>query len=675
MRSVRAFFLIATMALVLGLLAAPAALAITSEQIASIPLRDDLQRNDPPPTFSSSGLGAGKWSTPTAFGASAESRGGSYNTGGRLGYGSPGAWAAAYWNANVFEDAGSGVAAKATLTTPLKSGETVAIWLNMPSPTSKLTGYALVFAGSAGGYVGTAYLYKWVNASPQILATSPAVTQPGTIYALAEKNGEISAWGSVGGGSAFVNPEPFRVIDGSPLKAGYAGLQMNGGGATLDDFSAGSLPPLKPTLSSTAPTSPAQSNSPTILGSAEAGTTVRLYTNSSCSGSPIATGSAASFTSTGIPVSVGNGSTTTFYATAANIEGVASPCSSTSVTYTQDSVSPPTPTFTWTAPVSPGASTAPRLAGSAENGSTVRLYKTANCTGTAVGSGSATAFASPGITVSVAKDSSLTVYATATDSAGNASPCSSTSLTYANKASQILFEGSNLADFALIQACTTERVSEVPDPLGSGKTVLKFTVYDSDVPNHGCSGVTPTNNPRATAISPSFIESGSELWLRCRFMIPNGFPEISQWMTLVSVYGPPENGTSPWRTEVTSIDESPNFTFQRNATYNWDIPWATAWTRGKWVEVLLHERFSPTGFIEEWWNGSQLTFFNPESSPWNPSGLGATNKLEMQTVDSTNNKGPNSVRIGQYRAAGMFEVGSVYYEFVKVGTTRESVGS
>src|SRR6185503_12603432 len=52
-------------------------------------------------------------------------------------------------------------------------------------------------------------------------------------------------------------------------------------------------PPPPPSLSSTVPASPANQNSPKVLGSAAAGSQVSIYTSSDCSGAPLATGSAA----------------------------------------------------------------------------------------------------------------------------------------------------------------------------------------------------------------------------------------------------------------------------------------------------------------------------------------------------------------------------------------------
>src|SRR5207249_1318193 len=118
------------------------------------------------------------------------------------------------------------------------------------------------------------------------------------------------------------------------------------------------------------------------------------------------------------------------YATAADAAGNVSACSTSSVTYVEDSAAPAAPTVSSTSPVSPANNNAPKIIGSAEGGSTVKLYTNASCTSALVGSGGAAAFASPGLSVSVRDDSTTSFYATAADAAGNVSACSSSSVTY-----------------------------------------------------------------------------------------------------------------------------------------------------------------------------------------------------------------------------------------------------
>ena len=139
---------------------------------------------------------------------------------------------------------------------------------------------------------------------------------------------------------------------------------------------------------------------------------------------------AAAFASPGLTVAVADDTSTTFKATATDAAGNVSGCSSSSVTYVEDSTAPALPSSLASSPVGPANDNNPEITGSAEAGSTVRIYPTAGCTGGAAATGTAAAFASPGLTVAVADDSSTTFKATATDAAGNVSGCSSSSVTY-----------------------------------------------------------------------------------------------------------------------------------------------------------------------------------------------------------------------------------------------------
>lgn len=89
-----------------------------------------------------------------------------------------------------------------------------------------------------------------------------------------------------------------------------------------------------------------------------------------------------------------------------------------------DVVPPSAPQLTSTDPASPGSSGTPRLRGSAEAGSTVRVYANPNCTGIPVATGSAAELGSPGIAVGVAEGVTAVFSATATDAADNTSVCS-----------------------------------------------------------------------------------------------------------------------------------------------------------------------------------------------------------------------------------------------------------
>ena len=179
-----------------------------------------------------------------------------------------------------------------------------------------------------------------------------------------------------------------------------------------------------PVPGGTAPASPSNMTSPRLFGTAD-GATVAIYETNDCSGTPVATGTAAQFASPGIQVPLTGDGERTFYATTTNAAGWAtSSCSSTSASYTLDTVPPDAPTIDSTSPASPSVDTTPELIGTAEAGSIVRIYASLTCGGTDIASGTAAVFASPGLTAAVAYPSTTTFTATATDAAGNISACS-----------------------------------------------------------------------------------------------------------------------------------------------------------------------------------------------------------------------------------------------------------
>ena len=87
-------------------------------------------------------------------------------------------------------------------------------------------------------------------------------------------------------------------------------------------------PPATPSLTDTDPDSPANDNNPEVKGSAEAGSTVKIYSSSDCTGSPLASGSAATFSGAGITTPVPSNQTTNLRASATDAAGNASGCSS-----------------------------------------------------------------------------------------------------------------------------------------------------------------------------------------------------------------------------------------------------------------------------------------------------------------------------------------------------------
>jgi hypothetical protein len=208
--------------------------------------------------------------------------------------------------------------------------------------------------------------------------------------------------------------------------------------------------PKPPALTGTIPPSPATSLTPAIRGRADGiittrtprgaakrvlrggasgSLTITIYTDSNCTGTPLATGSGDELEGAGIQVTVAPDSTTTFYATATDGALSVSPCSNPGLVYQQVTTGPGPPTPSSVSPASPANDNAPRVSGSSAPGTTVRLFNGPTCTGTVLGSGTAAAFAAGGIQVSLPADSTTTIYASAS-LAGVNSICSATSVTY-----------------------------------------------------------------------------------------------------------------------------------------------------------------------------------------------------------------------------------------------------
>ena len=262
---------------------------------------------------------------------------------------------------------------------------------------------------------------------PQVQGTVGSCGSPTDVdvYANASCSGSPAATGTVAqftGAGIGVS-----VADNSVTSLSAKAKNGTGDSACSNSISytEDSQAPGAPTISDTDPDSPANANTPSVKGSgAESGSTVRLYGDASCSGAELGSGSSAAFNgSGGITATVPDNQTTNLRATATDAAGNASPCSG-AFAYTEDSQAPGAPSITDTDPDSPADENSPEVKGSAEAGSTVKVFQSNNCSGGIEVQGPAASFAAPGLTASVTDDATHQFTATATDAAGNASPCS-----------------------------------------------------------------------------------------------------------------------------------------------------------------------------------------------------------------------------------------------------------
>ena len=231
--------------------------------------------------------------------------------------------------------------------------------------------------------------------------------------------------------SLTYKPNPDYCNEPGPEPTDDFTYTLNGGSEASVAVTVNCAPPsgpAKPVITGTSPNSPANENNPRVKGTLSGGSlsTVRIYKNTNCTGTPAATGTPSRFMGAGISVSVSNNTTTAFRATVVSQAGLVSPCSDP-FTYIEDSSAPARPTITDIDPNSPANDNSPVVKGSAEAGSTVRLYANGTCSGSPKATGSAAVFSSPGLTASVGNNTTSAFRVSATDAAGNVSACSNTS--------------------------------------------------------------------------------------------------------------------------------------------------------------------------------------------------------------------------------------------------------
>jgi hypothetical protein len=240
----------------------------------------------------------------------------------------------AYYNAASFTAATGGVAAAVTLTEADQAGlRYFSLWLDASEePRGGLrSGYELRFTFTAEETY-TVELIKWLpGLGGTALRTLRNVTfRERNTFAIVDQGSTVSAWTNTGTGFTQLLSASDTALD-----YGSVVLSSNSQLTFMTTFKAGQLTPAVPTLTRMNPASPSDNPAPFVVGTAVTGTTVKLYTNATCTGSPLATGTAAALASPGLQVTVAEYSTTSFYATASDTLGNTSECSS-AITYVED---------------------------------------------------------------------------------------------------------------------------------------------------------------------------------------------------------------------------------------------------------------------------------------------------------------------------------------------------
>jgi RHS repeat-associated protein len=197
---------------------------LPGEAVNKVQIRDNFERDEVP-------IETGKW-TKTSW---ASEIGGSWACCGYNGYGSNGGGlASAYWNQSTFSDSPAPLVVAAKVGTGASwNGEYFSVRLDMSSPGSSRSGYEARFTGNGSGTY-TAEIAKWVSSTRSALASKASVTlSNGTIFALSDEGGTLVLWT---GTTSFT---PLLSANDSTYSSGYAGIEVNGGAGTLNNFRAG----------------------------------------------------------------------------------------------------------------------------------------------------------------------------------------------------------------------------------------------------------------------------------------------------------------------------------------------------------------------------------------------------------------------------------------------------
>jgi PASTA domain len=174
-----------------------------------------------------------------------------------------------------------------------------------------------------------------VSTSPSVLtySTLTAASAEGSPRSGAPFTHGLTGAGAIAGQWNDLTATPVNPPEGEAV-CEVAEEAMEGPGGFWFEQKGDVVPPSAPQLTSTNPASPNPSGTPRIRGTAESGSTLRVYAGQNCAGAPVATSSAAELGSPGIRVEVGEGVTAAFSATATDAAGNTSACS-TSISYTR----------------------------------------------------------------------------------------------------------------------------------------------------------------------------------------------------------------------------------------------------------------------------------------------------------------------------------------------------
>ena len=312
----------------------------------------------------------------------------------------------------------------------------------LPDTLTLLSADAVDAAGNASTCAGPlSYVHDAVPPDAPLLSHtdpgSPGATNSPTLYGQAEPGATVTVTikpdcTGIAVGSVLAGPDgafgvevilPADTATVLYAVAADALGQLSACSAGLPYVHDGVAPP-PPVLVSTSPSSPSQTVTVDVSGTAEPDATVTLHLEEDCSDASIADMVPAADGGFEVTLTAAENATTTWYAAATDAAGNTSSCTASPLSFTHDDLPPAAPLPTGTNPPSPASFLAPQLLGTAEPGVGITVHTDPACTSPPVGAGAADVTGHFAVASMATPDTVTTLFALATDGAGNVSGCS-----------------------------------------------------------------------------------------------------------------------------------------------------------------------------------------------------------------------------------------------------------
>ncbi len=148
-----------------------------------------------------------------------------------------------YWTRSTFADGGPGDAAVARLlSAPGVAGRSISLWLNMPTPQTRETGYELRLQEQPFPGVFMVTLKRFEEGSPAFLAGVERISlSSGDQFAIVDQGATLSAWVDDAGWNGKADFRKILTARDGHFESGYVGMQATTPAARVRRFKAGSL--------------------------------------------------------------------------------------------------------------------------------------------------------------------------------------------------------------------------------------------------------------------------------------------------------------------------------------------------------------------------------------------------------------------------------------------------